>query len=110
MNPQVVTDAFESGIQCCSQNYSRRLSEEVAYPACKPMDVPVNDPFYSQFEANCMNFISSQITFSNECKIGSAEKVQPFSIKRHEMKLHLTKAQCVVKYSYCIYGSFDYLR
>ncbi|KAJ6633147.1 Peroxidase [Pseudolycoriella hygida] len=62
------------GIQCCSQYYTRRLSEEISHPACKPIDIPVNDPFYSQFKANCLNFVSSQTTFSNDCKVGPAQQ------------------------------------
>ncbi|KAG4071508.1 hypothetical protein HA402_011662 [Bradysia odoriphaga] len=62
------------GIQCCSQYYTRRQSEEISHPACKPMDIPFNDPFYSQFNANCLNFVSSQVTFPNDCKVGPAQQ------------------------------------
>jgi len=62
------------GIQCCSQYYARRLSEEISHPACKPVDIPSNDPFYSQYNANCMNFVRSQITFASDCKVGPARQ------------------------------------
>lgn len=74
INVQRFNASGNPGIQCCSQYYTRRLSEEISHPACKPMDIPVNDPFYSQFSANCMNFVSSQITFPNDCKVGPAQQ------------------------------------
>ncbi|KAJ6643964.1 Peroxidase [Pseudolycoriella hygida] len=67
-------DVAGPGIQCCSQYYTRRLSEDISHPACKPIDIPTNDTFYGQFEANCLNFISSQTTFSSKCEVGPAQQ------------------------------------
>ncbi|XP_037027256.1 peroxidase-like [Bradysia coprophila] len=71
-------NAVGPGIDCCASG--RRVSDDILHSACQPMDVPGDDNFYSEFNQRCLNFVSSQVIFSNEnCKIGPAEQTNSVS-------------------------------
>ncbi|KAG4078179.1 hypothetical protein HA402_002231 [Bradysia odoriphaga] len=70
-------NAVGPGIDCCASG--RRVSDDIRHSACQPIDVPRDDEFYSQFNQNCLHFLSSQVTFSNDCKIGPAEQTNSVS-------------------------------
>lgn len=63
------------GVQCCSQDFSRRLPPEITSPACSPVDVPVNDYFYSQYNVKCLNYIRSETSLPESCAVGAFETV-----------------------------------
>jgi hypothetical protein len=49
-----------SVIQCCSED-GRPLGEDQRHPDCSPIQIPDTDPFYSQFNVTCMQFIRCRI-------------------------------------------------
>lgn len=62
-------------LRCCSIDYKHMLPDQLSYYGCNPIEVPANDPYFSQFEMGCINFIRTQPIFPNDCKLGSAEMV-----------------------------------
>ena len=45
-------------IQCC-QNDGQTLPTTPLHPQCIPIEIPANDPFYSQFGQRCMSLVRS---------------------------------------------------
>lgn len=68
-------------LRCCSVDNKIMLSEKLSYFGCYPIEVPKDDPFYSQFNMTCIDYIRSQPVFPNDCSIGPAEIVGPFFMK-----------------------------
>lgn len=51
--------------KCCQVPPDRR------HPACWPIDIPPNDPFYSLFRQRCLEFARSATGLKEQCKLGS---------------------------------------
>ncbi|EFX81607.1 hypothetical protein DAPPUDRAFT_317231 [Daphnia pulex] len=51
--------------KCCDVSPDRR------HPACWPIDIPANDPFYSLFGRRCLEFVRSATGLKDKCKLGS---------------------------------------
>ncbi len=51
--------------KCCDVSPDRR------HPACWPIDIPVNDPFYSLFRRRCLEFVRSGTGLKENCRLGS---------------------------------------
>ena len=51
--------------KCCDVSPDRR------HPACWPIDIPSNDPFYSLFGRRCLEFVRSATGLKDKCKLGS---------------------------------------
>jgi peroxidase len=51
----------------------RRLSTQ-QHPACTPIDIPANDPFYSEFNRTCMNFVRNAASPTYGCVLGPREQ------------------------------------
>ena len=46
-----------------------------------PITVPQNDPFYSKYRQQCMNYVRSLVAMRPDCHFGPAEQV---SVVLHE--------------------------
>nr|XP_045591926.1 peroxidase-like [Procambarus clarkii] len=65
-----------SGIQCCSNNGRNVVSPPLLHPACLPIEVPANDPFFGESGRRCMNFVRSMFApRANPCNLGYAEQM-----------------------------------
>lgn len=64
-----------NGMRCCSKCYQTALDPAQINPNCIPVTVPTDDPFYRQSNIGCLNFIRSQCTFANNCKLRPCQKV-----------------------------------
>lgn len=51
--------------KCCD------VPEERRHPACWPIDIPAEDPFFSHYRKRCMNFVRSATGLKEHCKLGS---------------------------------------
>lgn len=63
----------ESGIECC--NDQGFVDPSLSHPACFPIEIPADDPFFSRFGRRCMNFVRSMPTQNENCTFGNAEQV-----------------------------------
>lgn len=72
-----------NGLKCCSADYRHMLPDQLSYYGCYPIEVPADDPYYSQYKFGCAHNIRSQPIFSNDCKLGSADivSIDPFLCK-----------------------------
>lgn len=67
------------GITCCNPEFER--NPRLLHPSCFAIEVPEDDPFYSQFRSTCMNFVRSAASPSSACSVGPREQmsqVTPF--------------------------------
>jgi peroxidase len=55
------------GLICC--NRTTRTSR-VSHPACKPIIIPRDDPFYSRFNQRCNNFVRNAAGPRYNCNLG----------------------------------------
>lgn len=62
---QAVTDPVTGRLPSCC-NVDRKMRHR----ACLPIDIPPNDPFYSQFRLNCMEFVRSSAGLREYCRLG----------------------------------------
>jgi len=62
---------------CCRQD-GGFLAPRYIHPACMPITVPQNDPFYSKYRQVCMNYVRSLIAMRPDCHFGPAEQVSSF--------------------------------
>uniref|UniRef100_A0AB38ZET2 Venom peroxidase 1 n=1 Tax=Oncocephalus sp. TaxID=2944721 RepID=A0AB38ZET2_9HEMI len=53
--------------QCCSPDGTLFTSRGVAPPACFPIEIPADDPFYSKFGQRCMNFMRTTTNADRGC-------------------------------------------
>lgn len=72
---QLFIDSDGTGIQCCSADGQFLNKTEVKHPACLPIEIPVDDPFYSRFGQRCMNFVRTTPAPRLDCLLGYAEQV-----------------------------------
>lgn len=63
-----------SSIMCCRQD-GGFLAPRYIHPACMPISVPQNDPFYSKYRQVCMNYVRSLIAMRPDCHFGPAEQM-----------------------------------
>ncbi|XP_021919989.1 peroxidase-like isoform X2 [Zootermopsis nevadensis] len=61
-------------IMCCRQDGSF-LAPRYIHPACMPISVPNNDPFYSKYRQRCMNYVRSLMAMRPDCHFGPAEQM-----------------------------------
>ena len=50
--------------KCCDKPPNQR------HPACWPVEIPTDDPFYSNFGRRCMEFVRSATGLTEHCKLG----------------------------------------
>ncbi|XP_068203812.1 peroxidase-like [Palaemon carinicauda] len=63
-----------SGIQCCSDS-NRFIDASFRHPSCFPIEIPLDDPFFSKFGRRCMNFVRSMLAPRGACNFGYAEQM-----------------------------------
>lgn len=56
-------------IQCCSSDFTEKLSDDVRSSDCFPVPIPSTDKYYGKTNIRCMNFIKAEQALSNECTL-----------------------------------------
>ncbi|XP_076063495.1 salivary peroxidase/catechol oxidase-like [Oratosquilla oratoria] len=64
----------ESGIKCCDDR-GRVLDPPFRHPACFPILIAENDPFFARFGRRCMNFVRSMPAPRSGCGLGNVEQM-----------------------------------
>lgn len=64
-----------SGVQCCAPGASAVLRPDERHFACMPIEIPADDPFYSQFGKRCMNMARTQLGLRDDCAMGPASQL-----------------------------------
>ncbi|OXA57627.1 Chorion peroxidase [Folsomia candida] len=62
-----------TGISCCRNG--NFLPPQDRHPNCLPIEIPADDPFYSQFGQRCMNFVRSRMAPRIDCSLGYADQM-----------------------------------
>ena len=63
------------GILCCNPDGTKPLTKQFLHPACFPIEIPADDPFFSQFGQRCMNFVRSVPAPQLSCSFGFGEQM-----------------------------------
>ncbi|KAG7174694.1 Chorion peroxidase-like 11, partial [Homarus americanus] len=65
-----------SGIECCAPYGRGKVDPSFTHPACHPIEIPENDPFYGRVGRRCMNFVRSMFApRTDPCNLGFAEQM-----------------------------------
>ncbi|KAH7636467.1 peroxinectin-like protein 6 [Dermatophagoides farinae] len=59
------------GLLCCNRTNAQG---PLMHPACRPIFLPEEDPFYSRFDRHCSNFVRSAVGPKNSCNLGYREQ------------------------------------
>ena len=69
------TRGFNNSIvKCCSPD-GKPKSEDLQHPDCAPIQIPPNDPFYTQHNVTCMEFIRSSPAPRKDCSLGPRDPI-----------------------------------
>ncbi len=61
----------EGGIRCCSKDGHHVLPRDLSNPACLPIEISKEDPFYKAGKIGCLNMVRSQLgKYSNDVQTG----------------------------------------
>ena len=64
------------GILCCPDNPTQdRRTVAPRHPACAPIPLGRDDPFYSRFRTTCMNFVRNANAPRPDCNLGPREQL-----------------------------------
>lgn len=63
-----------NSVMCCRQD-GGFLAPRYIHPACMPITVLNNDPFYSKYRQRCMNYVRSLAAMRPDCHFGPAEQM-----------------------------------
>jgi len=66
--------ANSTGISCCTPD-GKHLPESIRHPHCFTLDILPDDPFYSQYGVECVNFVRSMVAPRSDCMFGYAEQL-----------------------------------
>lgn len=66
-------------IQCCDSN-GLPLPASTSHSQCFPIEIPIDDLFYSRHNQRCMNFVRSLPAPSIDCKLGPRNQVNIHSL------------------------------
>ncbi|TRY75389.1 hypothetical protein TCAL_06346 [Tigriopus californicus] len=61
-------------IKCCTDN-GQPLPEDLMHEECRPIEIPVTDPFYSRFNVTCMEFVRSLAAPKRDCSLGPRDQM-----------------------------------
>uniref|UniRef100_A0A182NBC7 Uncharacterized protein n=1 Tax=Anopheles dirus TaxID=7168 RepID=A0A182NBC7_9DIPT len=62
-------------IECCTGEHGQLLPR-YRHPACKPMPVSEDDPYYRTYGATCLNYVRSALSLgANGCHLGPANQL-----------------------------------
>lgn len=56
------------------------MAREISNPACLPLVYPENDPFFSQYNVTCGNFVRGATLIPSDCHMKTAEYVKSKNI------------------------------
>lgn len=60
-------------VECCKHMHT--AAPRSTSSSCAPLQVPSDDPHYSKFFLNCLNYVRSAITVDPQCKLGAINQV-----------------------------------
>ena len=63
----------QTSISCCRNG--QHLPSNLLHPDCFPITIPSNDPFFRQFNQQCMEFVRSLPAPRRECNFGPREQM-----------------------------------
>nr|XP_045591913.1 peroxidase-like [Procambarus clarkii] len=64
------------GIQCCGESGRHLVDAAVRHPACFPIEIPADDPFFGGTGRRCMNFVRSLLApRADPCTLGHGEQM-----------------------------------
>lgn len=63
-----------NSITCCRHDGGFPAPRYI-HPACMPVSIPTNDPFYSKYRQRCMNYVRSVNAMRPDCHFGPAEQM-----------------------------------
>ncbi|XP_046398832.1 peroxidase-like [Ischnura elegans] len=69
------TQSKDGPIQCCKKDNSGPLPPHLLHPACYPIHVPDEHPFYSKYGVRCLNFVRTMTVPSDGCKLGPGQQM-----------------------------------
>ncbi|XP_053673660.1 peroxidase [Anopheles nili] len=62
-------------VECCSAEHGQLLPR-YRHPACEPMLVPADDPYYGMHRATCLNYVRSALSVgADSCTMGPANQL-----------------------------------
>ncbi|XP_035783769.1 peroxidase-like [Anopheles albimanus] len=61
-------------IECCTMEHGPLLPRYRHPAACAPIPVPVDDPFYREHRATCLNYVRSGRSLGDSCQLGPANQ------------------------------------
>eukprot|EP00095_Tigriopus_kingsejongensis_P007792 maker-scaffold370_size193435-snap-gene-0.40 protein:Tk07792 transcript:maker-scaffold370_size193435-snap-gene-0.40-mRNA-1 annotation:"hypothetical protein DAPPUDRAFT_320790" len=61
-------------IRCCTDD-GKPLPENLMHEECRPIEVPTTDPFFSQFNVTCMEFVRSLAAPKRDCSLGPRDQM-----------------------------------
>jgi len=64
----------ETGVECCTPE-GAHIDPNLRHPACLPISLPEDDPFFARVGRRCMNFVRSLISQNEGCSFGFAEQM-----------------------------------
>uniref|UniRef100_A0A2M3ZDU9 Putative chorion peroxidase n=1 Tax=Anopheles braziliensis TaxID=58242 RepID=A0A2M3ZDU9_9DIPT len=62
-------------IECCTMEHGPLLPRYRHPAACAPIPVPVDDPFYREHRATCLNYVRSARSLGDSCQLGPANQL-----------------------------------
>uniref|UniRef100_A0A2M4BFK9 Putative chorion peroxidase n=1 Tax=Anopheles marajoara TaxID=58244 RepID=A0A2M4BFK9_9DIPT len=62
-------------IECCTVEHGPLLPRYRHPAACAPIPVPVDDPFYREHRATCLNYVRSGRSLGDSCQLGPANQL-----------------------------------
>ncbi|XP_049533349.1 peroxidase-like [Anopheles darlingi] len=62
-------------IECCTTEHGPLLPRYRHPAACAPIPVPVDDPFYREHRATCLNYVRSARSLGDSCQLGPANQL-----------------------------------
>ncbi|XP_050084113.1 peroxidase [Anopheles aquasalis] len=62
-------------IECCTGEHGPLLPRYRHPAACAPIPVPVDDPFYREHRATCLNYVRSGRSLGDSCHLGPANQL-----------------------------------
>ncbi|XP_066966449.1 peroxidase-like [Macrobrachium rosenbergii] len=61
--------------KCCNEQDGSPLPEAFRHPDCLPIIIPATDPFYSQWNHTCMEFVRSSPAPRPNCALGPRDQI-----------------------------------
>jgi len=69
------TRGFQQSIPKCCDESGRRQTSDLLHPDCMPIDIPIDDRFYSRYNKTCMEFVRSSPAPRPDCALGPRDQI-----------------------------------